>query len=44
MIARPNRARLVTLVAGLALASVALPSSSSAQEGITRLPGFTEER
>jgi N-acetylated-alpha-linked acidic dipeptidase len=44
VIARPNRARLVTLVAGLALASVALPSSSSAAEGTTRLPGFTEER
>ena len=44
MIARPTRARLVTLVAGLALASVALPSSASAEDGTARLPGFTEER
>ena len=44
MIARPIRARLVTLVAALALAAVALPSTAFAGDGSERLPGFTGKR
>jgi N-acetylated-alpha-linked acidic dipeptidase len=44
VIARPIRARLVTLVAALALAAVALPSTAFAGDGSERLPGFTGKR